>query len=102
VVTGDWDDVYASALVSAPEIDAAILGRSREEGRTTIRLITISEKPGTLVAERLGPPSDRPQPIRLTVKVGYFGDLESERRLLAAVAERLRELAGVEWAPRRR
>lgn len=99
VVTGDWNDVYAAAAVGVPQTEGAITGRSFEDGREVIRLITIKDRPGTLVAERLGARSDHPQPIRLEVRVGYFGDPETEDRILSAVAARLRDLAGVTWAP---
>lgn len=101
VVSGDWKNFYAAAMVSVPRIQAAILSREDpEDGRTVVELTTIRELPGLLTAERLGPPSDKPQPIRLTAHIGLiFEDRRAEERLITAVAGRLHELAGREYAP---
>jgi hypothetical protein len=101
VVTGDWRNFYAAAMVSVPRVQAAILSREDpEDGRTVVELTTIRELPGRLTAERLGPPSDKPQSIRLTAHIGLiFEDRKAEERLLNAVAGRLHDLAGREFAP---
>lgn len=51
------------------------------------------EFPGILPAEA---PS---QSITLTAKVGRFGDPRREATLLGDLADRLKQLAGVPWAP---
>jgi hypothetical protein len=58
-----------------------------------------------LLAERLAPERgakadpDRPGPIRLTARMGAFGNPAREERLIRAVGDRLGELAGRPWAP---
>jgi hypothetical protein len=100
VVEGDWDKVYAATLVSTRRIEAAILGKDDEtDGRLVVRITTINDRDGELVAERIGPQSDEPQEIRLTARIGLFGDPEHEDRLIRAVAWRLRRLAGKGWSP---
>jgi hypothetical protein len=104
VVNGDWDDVYASALVSADVVEGAVLGRESGTGAdglpwARVRILTIDDETGEIVAERIGPPSRSPGPIRLTARIGTFGNPSREERLIRAVGDRLRELAGREWAP---
>src|SRR4051794_17459978 len=84
-VTADWDDIYAATYISVPQVEGALTGRSTQGDLQVIRFITINDRPGALTAHRLGPQSDRPQPIRLEARIGYFGDPEKEDRLLAAI-----------------
>jgi hypothetical protein len=99
LVTGDWEDVYAAALVAAPTIESAILHREEDERRLVLTFTTIDDEPGELTAERLSDSLDRPGPIRITVRIGLFGNSAREERLIRAIADRLRGLAGRAWAP---
>ena len=104
--TGDWDDVEASVIVGAMAIEAAIESRS-DDGpmRRVFKLRLIQGRPATLTASRATPPptdelaGEPPVAITLQAVVGRFGDHERERRLLQAVAARLEDLRGVEFAP---
>lgn len=100
VVRGDWDDVYPSVLVSTDSIEAAVLSRaSPREGVLVVRFLTIRDREGTLTAERVSPVAEGVEPIRLTARIGAFGDEPRERRLVRAVGARLSELAGRATAP---
>jgi hypothetical protein len=102
VVKGDWDDLYAAASVSMTPIEAAILGREQGEPgdrRERLTLTTIDDEPGELIAERLDRISESPGPIRLTARIGLFGNPAREERLIRAIGDRLRELAARDWAP---
>jgi hypothetical protein len=104
VVDGEWQDLYPSALVSVDVIEAAVLGHETgkdEDGRDweRVRVVTIDDEKGELFAERLTSTEDGAGPIRLTARIGLFGNPEREERLVRAVADRLRELKGREWAP---
>jgi len=102
VVQGDWDDLYAAASVSMTPIQAAILGQEhggQDDRRERLTLTTVDDEPGELIAERLDPISEGPGSIRLTARIGLFGNPAREERLIRAVGERLRELAARDWAP---
>jgi hypothetical protein len=82
-VDADWDDVEAAARVAASQAELAILEVEKQDQVITIRLRTIAGEPGEVRAERNG----------------LFREPASERRLLQAMAKRLRQLAGVDVAP---
>lgn len=68
-------------------------------------LVTIHDEPVVLRARRdrdfpgLVPAEAPPQPLELCARVGRTGDPARERLLLDAVARRLGQLAGVDYAP---
>ena len=104
VVSGDWDDIYPAALVSADVVEGAILRHDTGTGEAgqpwlRVRLITIDDEQGEILAERVGAPGPDSGPIRLTARIGTFGNPAREERLVRAVGDRLRELAGKDWAP---
>lgn len=95
VVPGDFDDVESAmyaATVAAEVVDTHTHHPSDHELR--FDLVTLEGEPGwmtaTLRTDGL---------ISLQAYIGRFGDVEQERRLLAAVAARLEELKGRLAAP---
>lgn len=93
---GDWDDIDAAVDVgmSAAEV-ARVDARTSPDGQTrTYELRTITDEPAWLVARR-----EEGGRIGLGARVGRFGDPEREAKLIRGVAERLKALYGVDWAP---
>jgi hypothetical protein len=95
VVTGDFDDVESAmyaATVAAEVVDVA--GSRPAPDKIRFELATLGGSPGWMIATR------RPDGlIELRSGIGRFGDVDRERRLIAAVAARLEELRGVLAAP---
>ena len=93
---GDWDDIDAAVDVgmSAAEIARVDASTSPDGLTRTYELRTITDEPAWLVARR-----EEGGRVGLGARVGHFGDAEREARLIRAVAERLRSLHGVDWAP---
>lgn len=93
---GDWNDVEAAAEVAVRIIEAVVERVEVLPGRTTFELVTATDEPGALVAERgVG------DQIGLSARVGRFGDRRREERLLEAMRARLAQLHGVNTAPLR-
>jgi hypothetical protein len=95
VVVADWDDVDAAVEVAVKRSEVGLAGPARrEEGRVVFPIRTISDEAGELVVTR--GEGDR---VTVEASIGRFGDAAWESRVVGAVARRLRELGGVEWAP---
>lgn len=93
---GDWDDIDAAVDVgmSAAEV-ARVDARTSPDGRTrTYELRTSTDEPAWLIARR-----EEDGRVGLGARVGRFGDPEREQKLVRGVAERLKSLHGVDWAP---
>lgn len=93
---GDWDDIGAAVSLASDRVQWAILsrgpGRSEQPGERW-ELMNVRGEPGWLEIRRSGPA------LAITARLGRFGDVEQEQRLIAMVAARLAELRGVEAAP---
>lgn len=100
VVEGDWDDVDAAILVGLEQAEMAQL-RRRSPGpdEVVVELLTLRDQPGTLRLTREPPTGDGPTRITIEASVGRVREPDLERRLVRAVARRLEDLRGVEFAP---
>jgi hypothetical protein len=96
-VTGDWDDVEAAVIVGAAKAEVAILWPPTvEPDRQVYELLGVAGEPGRLEASLAEDGS-----IVLTCSIGRFGNPAAESRLVRAVAQRLRDLHGRDYAPLR-
>lgn len=93
---GDWDDIDAAVDVGMSAAEAArVDARTSPDGRTrTYELRTSTDEPAWLVARR-----EEDGRVGLGARVGRFGDPQREEKLVRGVAERLKSLHGVDWAP---
>lgn len=93
---GDWDDIDAAVDVgmSAAEVARVDASTSSDGLTRTYELRTITDEPAWLVARR-----EEGGRVGLGARVGRFGDPRREEKLIRGVAERLRALYGVDWAP---
>ena len=95
VVAGDFDDVESAvyaASMAAQTVDIAATQPSPD--RWEHKLLTVDGSPGTLSIQQ------RPDGlIQLTCRIGRFGDPEREQHYVAAIAARLEELRGRDYAP---
>ena len=107
-VVADWNDIDASVLAAVSQSEAAVLSITEESGAKVFKLLYISNEPGTLRVWAADPskiPTDKLEraapsiELRLSATVGYWGHPERERKLERDVEKRLKQLAGVEFAP---
>lgn len=93
---GDWDDIDAAVDVgmSAAEVARVDASTSADGLTRTYELRTITDEPAWLVARR-----EEGGRVGLGARVGRFGDPPREEKLIRGVAERLKALYGVDWAP---
>lgn len=105
-LVADWDDLDAAVEVACTRQQLAPIGTTEEEPhRRTYELRSPGDEPAWVFAERQGealPGTDGripPQPITLRARFGRFGDEGREAALVDAVARRMRQLAGVDYAP---
>jgi hypothetical protein len=107
-VRGDWDDVRPALEHGAGRSEAAVVGFAglalapaeaidNPTRRLCAHLVTGGDEPIEVRAWALS--TQDPGPVRLTARVGRFGDRQREEHLLACVRRRLEDLAGVDWAP---
>ena len=100
----DWDDVDASIGVGLTPAESAPLNTTSADDRRTWSLITIDNHTGEVVVTR-DPSAARDERgcERLTLTAQIGGDQGKTRAglLITGFAGRLKQLAGVEWAPRR-
>jgi hypothetical protein len=98
-VTADWADADAAVEVAAKKVEMG-LERSEDVGPgRRYYLRTEGDEPVELdIHPAPGSESD-PRPLRIEARVGRFGNAQREGQLAAAVARRLRQLAGVDYAP---
>ena len=100
-VIAEWDDVPAAVETASSQAEMALEATHRTDERMEFTIRLIGGERATLVAVRTGESSGvTSSTIRLIAKVGAFGAQDAERRLLGYVVARLRQLHGVEWAPR--
>lgn len=101
-LTADWDDLEAALAVGLPAAEVSPLGPPvHTADRLDLDIRAVTGERGRFTATRLDPPSADADPVsmRLTCRIGPLGDPQRERRLLRAVADRLTQLKGVDWAP---
>jgi hypothetical protein len=101
-VRADWDDVEAAVLASTAAGEVAVITALRQETRWTFDLKTILGERGQLVVTLEAGSAqarDGSALIGVQASLGRRGDSDRERRLVRAVVERLRELAGRDTAP---
>ena len=93
---GDWDDIDAAVDVgmSAAELARVDASTSPDGLTRTYELRTITDEPAWLVARR-----EEDGRVGLGARVGRFGDPRREEKLIRGVADRLKALYGVDWAP---
>ncbi len=92
---GDRDDVPRALDVALSDAEAAMLSGAWEGDTYTARLLVIENREGVATASRVGDGL-----YTLTAFVEPDGDQVAQQRLLDTWARRLRQLHGVEWAPR--
>lgn len=89
-----------------PKVDLALV-RIIEDGerRRVYECASLFDEPALIVAERGEVPRadalgrEPPGPITISASIGRFGDKAREDRIVALVMKRLRDLAGVPYAP---
>lgn len=97
VVEGDFDDVPAAVYAASMAAQTVDVSASHPEpDRWEHELLTVDGAPGFLRVLK------RPDGlIEMTCRIGRFGDPERERHYVAAIAARLEELHGRDYAPLR-
>ncbi len=105
-MVGDWDDVYAAALVGTEQADCAIVRVLESTEKTwKAEIKSVRDEHGTLTAFRChgrctGTPEQLADAnITLVCSLGVFGNAETEQDILVKTTRRLRDLHGVEFAP---
>lgn len=105
-VGGDWDDCLAAADYAMTAGECAVIStKSQTDRELVLNIRSVADDLGTLSFTRKqaspGDTSKIGEPIVVEAFLGIAGSRDStrERRLVAAVVRRLRELQGVEWAP---
>lgn len=100
----DWDDLGASIGSGMTVAESAVLDTTASDDSRTWSLITIDNQTGLVTATR-APLADRDSRgcERITLTARLDGDKGKARAamIVSGAAERLKQLAGVEWAPRR-
>jgi hypothetical protein len=101
-VTAAWRDVEPALEVAVRRSELTVVDREVGDLEMAFDLQSVAEEPGRLVAIRRSSADPRtPEPIRLEARVGLFGNSNREQALLRALAARLEQLRGREWAPAR-
>ena len=103
-VAGDWDDVDAALEPGLERAELATLTTERSDDRRAWELVNIAGVSGRLVVMRdVGGGRDARGCEQLTLTASMPGPEGNEQayRLVTRMAERLEQLAGVEWAPMR-
>ncbi|MBL9001312.1 MAG: hypothetical protein JNK25_09270 [Phycisphaerae bacterium] len=105
-VRADWNDVNAAAQVAGARVELAMLSLGNgptEDGRAERRFVFLAtdDTEFDLRARQAEPGAGKviPGPIVLNAQARPKRDRDRESRLLSAMADRLRDLAGKEWAP---
>lgn len=105
-VSGDWDDCLAAADYAMTAGECAVIStKSQTDRELVLNIRSVADDVGTLsftkVQPSTGDVAKTGEPIVVEAFLGIAGSRDStrERRLVAAVVRRLRELQGVEWAP---
>lgn len=101
-VTGDWVDIDAAVLAATEKNQMAVVDHEQVND-TTLRfnILTAKSESGTIYASRdtaVDPKvrlsREGPIVIKLTVKVGMFGDTRREQQLIQDIGTRLSMLEG--------
>lgn len=102
-IEADWADVEAAVTAALGQSELVRVRLDRPDpSQVVYALRTSRDEPATLTIARLdGPGALDPVRLRLVCRVGRFGDAAREGEFLALVADRLRQLRGVEVAPLR-
>lgn len=104
ILWADWDDLDASIGSGMTYAESAVLDTTSADDRRTWSLVTIDNHTGLLTATR-DPLAKRDSRgcERLTITAVLDGDKGTSRAALivSGAAARLKQLAGVEWAPRK-
>lgn len=99
---GDWDDLAASVQVGAEQSEMVVVKQTcagNDQTPARFELRTNLNEPVVVEASRIAGASAASGTMSLRAGVGRFGDDARERALLAAIARRLHDLRGVEFAP---
>lgn len=86
--------------VAAPRAELAVVETKASLDRVIFGVVAATDERGEVVANRAtsnGPGEDIE--IRLTARIGRFGDASREQRILDALARRLGQLHGKATAP---
>lgn len=103
---GDWDDVDNAVAVAAGKCQMAVVEiRGVGEDEREYDLLTVTDEPARVRAQRtagLSPSSGSAassEQFQVRAHVGRFGDVAVEQSLIDHIKVRLRDLAGVDFAP---
>jgi hypothetical protein len=100
----DWDDLNASIGSGMAYAESAVLDTANADDQRTWSLITIDNHAGLVTAKR-DPLAKRDSRgcEQLTITAKIDGDKGKERAamIVSGAQTRLKQLAGVDWAPRR-
>jgi len=103
-VWGDWDDLDASIGSGMAWAEVTVLETTSSDDRRTWTLLTIENHSGLVTASR-DPLAARDargcERITLTAAVDADHGTERAARVVSGATERLKQLAGVAWAPRK-
>lgn len=94
-VPGDRDDIRRALHLGLENAEAALLTGSWDGQTYTASFLIVESREGVATATHLGDGT-----YSLTAFVQPLGDKRAQERLLNAWARRLRQLHGVDWAPR--
>lgn len=106
-VTADWNDVDAAAEVAGPRVELAMLSSNESEAKPGIAAEKLfvflatddTEIDLTVRQSRPGAGETAPGVLDMTAAARPRRDRAREATLLSAMARRLADLAGKEWAP---
>lgn len=94
-VPADRDDVPRALLVALEHVEAALLEGAWDGNTYSATFLIIENRQGHASATH-----DPQGQATLSAMIEPSGDRRAQQRLLEAWARRLRQLHGVEWAPR--
>lgn len=103
-VWADWDDLGASIGSGFTVAESAVLDTTSSDDRLTWSVITIDNYTGLVTASRdTNAARDSRGCERITVTAKVDGDKGKDRAamIVSGATVRLKQLAGVDWAPRR-
>lgn len=95
---GDADDLGPALGIGLGKLNLAVVDATTVNGTTTYQLVDVLDRPAVLRVKRLDSP---PNTFRISAAFTRYRDQERERLLVAAIAQRLAELRGVDIAPAR-
>lgn len=101
-VVGDWDDVSAALAIGLGKLNLAVVDATATDTLVAYTLVDVLDRPAELRVLKLDPAPGIPtNTLRISASFTRYRDKERERLLVAAVAQRLAELHGVDIAPAR-